>query len=224
MGDPQRQTAVVEELLRNGADAEIGSKTGFTPLMFAAQKNDVDTARVLVAAGAKVNDVQPEIKLTPLIIASAMVNTEMVKFLLDNGANPNVVEWIGYSPLGWVIRTFPLRNRLCPERQDRRHRQGPAGARREPELRAENQKSKTVNDVSLTGATPLLLAAEVNNTAAVRALLDAGADLKATTAQGTTALILASGGGTDIQTACEILKNGRWPSTPLSFWWSAAPT
>jgi len=195
----QRQTAVVEELLRNGAEAEVGSKTGFTPLMFAAQKNDVATARVLVAAGAKVNDVQPQIKLTPIIIASAMVNTEMVKFLLDNGANPNVVEWIGYSPLGWVVRDshygidFAQKDKIV----DIVKLLLAHGAN--PNYALKNQKSKTVNDVSLTGATPLLLAAEVNNTAAVRALLDAGANLKATTEQGTTALILASGGGTDIQ-------------------------
>src|SRR5262249_28549974 len=66
-------------------------------------------------------------------------------------------------------------------------------------FRMMNQKSKTVNDVSLTGATPLALASEVNNTAAVRALLDAGADPRIPTEQGTTALIFAAGGGTDIQ-------------------------
>jgi ankyrin repeat protein len=68
-----------------------------------------------------------------------------------------------------------------------------------PNFRLKNEKSKTVNDVSLTGATPLLLAAEVNNTGAVKALLEGGANPRITTEQGTTALAMAAGAGTDIQ-------------------------
>src|SRR3954451_9234651 len=100
----QRQTAVVEELIRGGAEVNAGSRSGFTPLMFSAQKGDVDTARILIRAGAKPNDAQPNTKLTPVMIASAMVHPKMVELLLDNGANPNVVEWMGYTPLGWVVR------------------------------------------------------------------------------------------------------------------------
>ena len=44
----QRHSAVVEELVRGGADVKAGSKTGFTPLMFAAQQNDVESARILI--------------------------------------------------------------------------------------------------------------------------------------------------------------------------------
>ena len=36
------QAAVVEELVKHGADVELASKTGFTPLMFAAQQGDAD--------------------------------------------------------------------------------------------------------------------------------------------------------------------------------------
>jgi len=57
----------------------------------------------------------------------------------------------------------------------------------------------TLNEVSLQGATPLVLAAEVNNFEAVKALLDAGADPRIPTEQGTTALMMAARGGTDEQ-------------------------
>jgi uncharacterized protein len=195
----QRQTAVVEELLRAGADAKTGSRTGFTPLMFAAQRGDVDTARVLLNAGAKPNEAQPNTKLTPLIIASAMVHKRMVELLLDNGADPNAVEWIGYSPLGWVVRDSHYGIDLTAKDKvvDVVKLLVAHGAN--PNFRLKNEKSKTVNDVSLTGATPLLLAAEVNNTGAVKALLEGGANPRITTEQGTTALAMAAGAGTDIQ-------------------------
>ena len=37
-----------QELVRRGADVHAGSKTGFTPLMFAAQQDDVESARILI--------------------------------------------------------------------------------------------------------------------------------------------------------------------------------
>jgi uncharacterized protein len=201
----QGQTAVAEELVRAGADVNAASKSGFTPLMFAAQRGeigdagDVDTARVLLDAGADVNAVQPGSKLTPLIVASGMVHPKVVEMLLDKGANPNAVEYIGYTALAWVVRDdhygidYANKDKIVDiVKVLLKH-----GA--DPNFRMMNQKSKTINDVSLTGATPLLLAAEVNNTAAVKALMEGGADPKATTLQGTNAVMFAAGGGTDIQ-------------------------
>jgi ankyrin repeat protein len=201
----QGQVPVVEELLRAGADVNIASKSGFTPLMFAAQRGevgaegDVATARILLRAGAKVNEVQPKFGVTPLIVASAMVHPKMVELLLDNGANPNMKEAIGYTPLAWVVRDshygidYANKEKIVDiVKVLLKH-----GA--DPNFRMMNEKSKAVNDLSITGATPLMLAAEVNNTEAVRALLDGGADPKATTVQGTNAVMLAAGAGTDIQ-------------------------
>src|SRR5262249_29473856 len=48
------------------------------------------------------------------------------------------------------------------------------------------------------GATPLALAAEVNNLDAVRALVEGGADVRVPTEQNTTPLILAAGAGTEV--------------------------
>jgi len=195
----QRQATVVDELVRSGADVNVGSKSGFTALMFAAQQGDVDTARILIRAGAKPNDAQPNTKLTPIMIASAMVHPKMVELLLDNGANPNVVEWMGYAPLGWVVRDSHYGIDLANKDRIVEVVKLLLAHGANPNYRLANQKSKTINDVSLTGATPLLLAAEVNNLAAVKALLDGGADPRSVTEQGTTALILSAGGGTDIQ-------------------------
>jgi ankyrin repeat protein len=91
-------------LLKHGANVDTGSKSGFTPLMFAAQKGDAVTSRILLGAGAKPNLAQPKTGLTPLIIASAMVHTGVVAVLLDNGADPNVAAATGYNPLLSVVR------------------------------------------------------------------------------------------------------------------------
>ena len=201
----QGHRAVAEELLRGGADVNLGSKTAFTPLMFAAQRGevgddgDVDTTRLLLRAGAKVNTAQPSSKLTPLIIASAMVHTKVVELLLDNDADPNAVEGRGFTSLARVVRDsrwgidfkdkdkiITIVNLLLAHGAD-------------PNFRVMNKRFQANNDLSLTGATPLLLAAEVNNIGAVKALLAAGADPLITTEQGTTALMLATGAGSDIQ-------------------------
>ena len=216
----ERQSAVVEELVKHGADVHAGSKTGFTPLMFAAQQGDADSARILLRAGAKPNDAQPKTGLTPLMIASAMGNAKAVDLLLDNGADPNAVDTNGYAPLHKAVRDSDYG--IDVERKDAilaivksllKH-----GA--DPNLRIKQDKSKaadeikkganafygkrtavTVTEIVLQGATPLVLAAEVNNLDVIKALVEAGADPLIPTEQGTTALMMAAGAGTDVQRA-----------------------
>ncbi|HEY7301441.1 MAG TPA: ankyrin repeat domain-containing protein [Xanthobacteraceae bacterium] len=201
----QGQTPIVQELVRAGADVNEASKTGFTPLMFAAQHGeigdagDVDAARILVSAGAQVNAVEPNSKLTPLIVASGMVHTKVVELLLDNGADPNHVEQIGYTALAWVVRdgTYGIDYANKDKVVDIVKLLLKHGA--DPNFRMMNPKSRTSTDISLTGATPLVLAAETNNTAAVKALMEGGADPKATTVQGTNAAMMAAGAAVSVQ-------------------------
>jgi ankyrin repeat protein len=57
----------------------------------------------------------------------------------------------------------------------------------------------TVNEIILQGATPIFLAAEVNNLDVIKVLVEAGADPLLASDRGTTQLIMAAGGGTDVQ-------------------------
>jgi ankyrin repeat protein len=75
------------------------------------------------------------------------------------------------------------------------------GANPNARLKQEKPSVKTVTEISLQGATPLALAAEVNNLEAVKALVEGGADPLIATEKGTTPLILAAGAGTDVQRA-----------------------
>ncbi len=92
----------------------------------------------------------------------------------------------------------------------------------------------TVTEITLTGATPVLLAAEVNNLDAIKALVEAGADTNIATESGTTALMMASGAGTDVQRAREpeeravvvqtaryLVEHGADVNKPGQFGWTA---
>jgi len=197
----ERHTAIVELLLRGGADVNAGSKTGFTALMFAAQQGDVDIASMLIRAGAKPNDAQPKTGLTPLIIASAMGRVKMVELLLDNGANPNHIDARGYASLHLVVRDSDYGIDLKGKDNIVAIVKSLLAHKADPNIRFKQERANavTVNEVSLEGATALVLAAEVNNLEAVKALLAAGADPFITTEHGTSALILAAGGGTNVQ-------------------------
>ncbi len=71
------------------------------------------------------------------------------------------------------------------------------GAKPNVRLKQEKQTAVTVNGIVLQGATPLALAADINNLDAVKALVDGGADPLIPTEQGTSPLMLAAGAGTD---------------------------
>jgi ankyrin repeat protein len=214
----QRQSAVVEALLEGGADVHAGSKTGFTPLMFAAQTGDADTTRILLRAGARPNDAQPKTSLTPLMIASAMAHANAVEVLLDKGANPDLVDKDGYSALHRVVRDSDYG--INPATEDAvltivkslvKHGANPNIRLSQDKEKAaeeikngavqqyEKRSAVTVNEIILQGATPIFLAAEVNNLDVIKALVEAGGDPLLATERGTTPLMMAAGGGTDVQ-------------------------
>jgi ankyrin repeat protein len=185
----QRHATVMEELVRRGADINARSKRGFTALMFAAQQGDADCVRILLDAGANPNDAMPRTGLTPLLIASAMGRTRAATLLLDKGANPDAVDANGFTAL-----------------HDAAKRKGAVGivsallahgANPNVRLHQEKPTAVTVNGIVLQGATPLALAADINNLDAVKALVNGGADPLIPTEHGTSPLMLAAGAGTD---------------------------
>jgi ankyrin repeat protein len=186
----ERHSTVAEALVWRGADIHARSNSGFTALMFAAQQGDADSARILLLAGANPNDVTPKTRLTPLIIASAMGRTDVAVLLLEKGANPDAVDADGLSPLHHAVRnkdTVEIVSSLL------RH-----GAKPNARLPQEKPTAVTVSGIVLQGATPLALAAEINNLNAVKALVDGGADPLIPTERNTTPLMLAAGAGTDL--------------------------
>src|SRR5678815_5948203 len=172
----------IRDRIKHGADVQAGSKSGFTPLMFAAQQGDEDSARILLRAGAKPNDAQPKTGLTPLMIASAMANVKAVDVLLDNGADPNLADANGYTSLHRVVRDSDyginlagkdailtvvkslLKHGANPNARLVQDKEKAAEEIKNGSVQIEGKRTAvTVDEIILQGATPLFLAAEVNN-------------------------------------------------------------
>src|SRR5579883_623078 len=97
----------VQLLLKRGAEATERNNGGVSPILAGAASGDVVTVRLLLDAGAKVDDF-PELKdpsaiiftgfRTPLMWAAYHNDVRMVCLLLKRGANPNQSTYFG-NPL-----------------------------------------------------------------------------------------------------------------------------
>ena len=91
--------ALVELLLKHGADPNTADNVGATALMWAVP--DLQKARVLIGAGAMVNARSTTLGRTPLLIAAAYPGTiELLDLLLARGADLRATDTAGSNALG----------------------------------------------------------------------------------------------------------------------------
>ena len=142
-----------------------------TALMFAARSGDLESARLLVAAGANVNDTDAW-GLSATALAATGGFAEMVEFFLDKGANPNACE-AGYAALHAAIM-----------RRDEQMVVALLNHGADPQLRVKDwtptrRQSRDYNfEPELVGATPYWLAARFTQPQVMRLLAARGADPK----------------------------------------------
>ena len=181
---------------------------GLSPLLYAARDGRLEPARILVTAGADVNQTDAN-GITPLLMAITNNHIDMARFLVDQGAAINVSDWYGRTPL-WaavecrnmdVDNAEPFENgvdrvpvleliRVLLDRgadPDARTKETP------PIRRHMLRVTGSLSWVDFVGQTPFLTASLSGDVSVMRLLLDYGADPFIATTGGTTALMAAAG-------------------------------
>ena len=157
-----------------------------TPLLFAAQTGDVESARLLIAAGANPNDTAGD-GSSALVRAIFSGQPGVARVLLDAGANPDAAG-AGYAPLHVAV----LRGDLASVKALLAKGANPnvTITKGSPVRRFGSQWALPT---PMVGATPLLVAATFLEVELLRVLLAAGANPSLGLADGTTPLLAAAG-------------------------------
>jgi ankyrin repeat protein len=91
----------VQQLVKAGADIDIANNASDTPILVAALKNNNQVLDNLVREGGDINKPNAE-GLTALHVAAFNDNVQLARYLLNLGANPNVLAKGGYKPYDLV--------------------------------------------------------------------------------------------------------------------------
>jgi ankyrin repeat protein len=186
---------------------------GLTPLIYAAREGCFDCARLLVEAGADVNQVS-NYGWTPLLTATQNRHYKLAAFLLDHGGDPNLVNKGGWTPLYLATDNrniesgdYPVRKpdldhldfikvlldkgakvnaRICGAESTAKDCKGDT---------TETRTNFTMQWLYEDGATAFLRAAQSGDTTLMKLLLEHGADPRIGTAHNDSALAVAAGIG-----------------------------
>lgn len=209
----QAHPEAVDVLLRGGADVRARSRSyiqtvtsevtqragreelnydvprgGSTAILFAARSGDVESTRLLLAAGADVNDALPD-GASALVVAAHSGHGAVAKLLLEKGADPNA-EAVGYTALHAAV----LRSDLDLVKALLAHHANPnALLTKGTPVRRNSQDFELPK--TLIGATPYLLAAKFLEADIMHALAAAGTDTRLAMKDGATPLMAAVGMG-----------------------------
>jgi ankyrin repeat protein len=222
----EKHSDVVKALIAAHADLKAKTKQGFTPIHFAARVGDLESVKALLTAGVDVNlptgDEAPggpavpavpagrgggagaSAGFTPLLIATLRAQVDVVLYLLDHGADPNIAD-AGFTPLQWASTSWegyasnPVYGFEDPMSgiPDRKAKLTIVKAliahKANVNARMARKPSFATGYTDVAGATPFLLAASVDDVEIMRLLLAAGADPKIATNTKATAIMAATG-------------------------------
>ncbi len=223
----ERHPDVVQALIQAHADLQAATRQGFTPIHFAARVGDLESLKLLLAAGVDINlptgaaeeeeapaaapSLVPvrrrgaETGYTPLLVATLRAQVDTAIYLLEHGADPNYQE-PGFTPLHWASTSWegyasnPVYGFINPmsgiwDRTDKLrlvHALIAHGADVNARM-TKRQPSFATGYTDAVGATPFLLAASVDDVEMMHILLDAGANPKVVTKTNASAIMAATG-------------------------------
>ena len=207
----------IQALIRRGAHMGARSTQGWTSILFAARNGRHDAVRVLLDAGADVNDalarptrqgrgggVAPAVEpsgASALLLAVGSNHYELAAYLLERGADPNAANegWTALHQITWMRK--PAQTASA----------GPHGsgnmdslelvrrlAARGADLNARMRRRASVGptDFNMAGATAFIMAARTGDAPMMRLLASLGADPLLANDDNTTPLMAAAGLGT----------------------------
>ncbi len=185
------QQTVTSEVTQRAGREELNytvPRGGMTPLLFAARSGDVESARVLIEAGADRNEALPD--GTPaLTLAAYSGHGPLAALLLEKGADPNAAA-VGYTALHAAV----LRRDIDLVRTLLKFKANPnARMTKGTPMRRTSQDFDL--PAVLIGATPFALAAKFLETDMVREMGRGGADVGMGLPSGATPLMMALGYG-----------------------------
>jgi histidinol-phosphate/aromatic aminotransferase/cobyric acid decarboxylase-like protein len=85
----ENSARIARLLLEKGVNVDATDEHGYTPLMMAANRNNLPLVKLLLSAGADVNRQQSD-ELNQLSVLMFAPHPEMVRFLLEHGADPTI--------------------------------------------------------------------------------------------------------------------------------------
>ena len=166
----QKSAEAVENLLDDGISPNFRGREsfqGYTPLIFASEIGSLETVKLLIERGARINDSDSEGR-TALFHASENGHSKIISLLVKNGANPNAVS---------VHNRTPLMQATVNQ-----HLEG-------MEILLKN--GANVDHQNHFGLTALMLGAQNGDLDSVKKLLLHGAEINTASKNGFTALFMA---------------------------------
>ena len=200
-GDQQDDAAVAAGVVpRRGAPVLDGG--ALTPLVYATRSNDLESVKVLLAAGADVNQVTGY-GWSPLLVATENRYYKLGAFLLDHGADVNLANKGGWTPLYLATDNRNIESGDYPVRKgDMDHLEYiklliDKGANVNARIKDSTQTRTVFTNQWLdeNGATAFLRASQSGDIVLMKLLLAHGADPKIDTVLHVTALQVAAGIG-----------------------------
>ncbi|KAM9313284.1 ankyrin-1 [Gastrophryne carolinensis] len=195
--DDTRTAAV---LLQNDPNADVLSKTGFTPLHIAAHYENLNVAQLLLNRGANVNFTPPN-GISALHIASRRGNVIMVRLLLDRGAQIDARTKDELTPLHCAVRNGHVRisevllDHGAPIQAKTKNGLSPVHMASQGDhldcVRLLLQYQAQIDDITLDHLTPLHVAAHCGHHRVAKLLLDKGAKPNSRALNGFTPLHIA---------------------------------